>query len=353
MTLLDERMFSARRANPPTDAVFVKKPVLLIQANFIRGGLLLTFSGHHQAMDGTGEGLIMDLFNKACRGQPFTEKELSAGNVFRRDLIPTLAESSDHSSALSDQKDNEPTRHYLRREKPAPPAISTQPQNTWINLKIEQASVAAIKGVAMEALSHGKNFVSTDDAITAFLWQSISRARLSRLDASTVTWLGRAVNVRPFLGIPENCTGAIQNATHHSHTIKQLLDQPLGVLALQLRDALAPETSTIAQETREMASFLHRTPDKSVAIYGANIDPSKGLTLSSWSKLNSYSLDFGLGFGKPEAVRIPRFEPLEGPVYLLPKTRDGAIEVALSLKNEDLGILKTDKEFTKYVDWIG
>ena len=210
-----------------------------------------------------------------------------------------------------------------------------------------------MKDVAMEALIDEKSFISTDDAITAFLWQSITRARLSRLDPSMMTSLARAVNIRPFLDIPEKCIGPIQNVSYHSHTIEKLLEQPLGALALQLRAALVPQTSKIAQETRELASFLHRTPDKTVVIYAANIDSSTDIRLTSWAKLNSYSLDSGLGLSKPEAVRVPRLEPLESLICLLPKTREGDIEVALCLRNEDLERLKTDEKVMKYAKWIG
>ena len=82
ISMLDERVFSARRVVPQTDSALVTKPVLLLQANFVKGGFFLTFSGHYQTMDGTGEGLIMDLFDKACRNQAFTKEEFIRWKYF-------------------------------------------------------------------------------------------------------------------------------------------------------------------------------------------------------------------------------------------------------------------------------
>ena len=165
--------------------------------------------------------------------------------------------------------------------------------------------------------------------------------------------LARAVDVRRLFQIPEGCTGPISNACYQSLGIEELLKQSLGFLATRLRAALSPGTSKIAQETRKIVSFLHRTPDKSVAVFGANLDLSKDIQFTSWVKLNSYSLDFGLGLGKPAAVRIPKMEPVEGLVVLLPKTREGDAEVVLCMRDEDLERLRTDEAFTKYVQWIG
>jgi hypothetical protein len=63
-------------------------PVFLVQANFITGGLLLTFSAQHGSMDMAGQVQVIHLLAKACRNEPFTISELSIGNMDRKNIIP-------------------------------------------------------------------------------------------------------------------------------------------------------------------------------------------------------------------------------------------------------------------------
>jgi hypothetical protein len=57
--------------------------------------------------------------------------------------------------------------------------------------------------------------------------------------------------------------------------------------------------------------------------------------------------------GKPEAVRRPRFHPVEGLTFLMPNTADRGLAVAVCLRNEDLERLREDKEFIKYGTYVG
>jgi hypothetical protein len=85
----------------------------------------------------------------------------------------------------------------------------------------------------------------------------------------------------------------------------------------------------------------------------AGFDMSKDIMLSSWANQKSYELDFGLGLGKPEAVRRPRFDTFQGLVYLLPRSLVGEIGIAMCLSNTDLAKLTADELFTSYATYIG
>jgi hypothetical protein len=143
----------------------------------------------------------------------------------------------------------------------------------------------------------------------------------------------------------------MQNMAYNKLTIERLVNEPLGVVASQLRLSLDPKK--LAYNTRAISTFLNRSPDKSVISFTATIKPSSDISLSSWAKLNCYELDFNLGLGKPQAVRRPKFGAFESLMYLMPKTLDGEIAVAICLSDEDMEKLKIDKEFTKYGKYIG
>lgn len=75
--------------------------------------------------------------------------------------------------------------------------------------------------------------------------------------------------------------------------------------------------------------------------------------MSSWSKVDCYNVDFNLGLYKLESVRRPRFSPVEGVVYLLPRAPDGEIVAGLCLRIDDMKELMVDEEFVAYGVFIG
>ena len=145
----------------------------------------------------------------------------------------------------------------------------------------------------------------------------------------------------------------MSNMTFHTSTLQQLVEEPLGGVASQLRAAVDPVTSNLAHKTRALATLLDRAPDKSVVSLTGEMDLSVDLKLSSWAKVDCYNLDFNLGLGKPEAVRRPQFEPVESLIYLMPRAPDGEIAVAVCLRDEDMERLRKDEQFAIYGKYIG
>lgn len=186
------------------------------------------------------------------------------------------------------------------------------------------------------------------------MWQSITRARLARLNPTTTSTFARAVDVRPYLHIPPTYPGMMQNMTYHTYTLQNLLSAPLGAIASHLRSAVDPRTSHLAHITRALATILTRATDKSAISLTATLDLSVDIILSSWAKLGyCYELDFNLGLGKPDAVLRPQFPPVESLIYLMPRMPDGEIAVAVCLRDEDMERLRADEEVGKYGRYTG
>ncbi|KAL8696054.1 MAG: hypothetical protein Q9201_007847 [Fulgogasparrea decipioides] len=349
--LLDEVAIAPCKTIPRSsdDLVSSSALVFLLQASFISGGLLLTFNGQHQVLDMIGQAQIIQLFSKACRGEPFTGTELSSGNLDRRSLIPLL-DASYKPGAELDRQIVKPISTGLKSD-----VIHDHraPECSWAYFAFPPASLTALKSVANKNIASSPGYISTDDALSAFIWQSVTRARLHRLDATAESTFARAVDVRRYFDIPRTYPGLVLNMRYHTYTLRQLAEKPLGSIASKLRLAVDPTTSTLEYDTRALATFLDRTSDKSIVNFVATIDPSTDIMLSSWANLDSYELDFGLGLGKPEAVRRPRFNPVESLIYLMPKTLNGEIAVAICLRDEDMERLITNEEFAKYGEYIG
>ncbi|KAK3369600.1 putative trichothecene 3-O-acetyltransferase [Lasiosphaeria ovina] len=350
--LLDERLLAPYMTIPGGAAG--SKPdeptaVFAVQMSHIDGGLLVTFVAQHQVMDLAGQMQLMRLLSMACRGEDMPDGEVELANRDRSDIIPPLGDD-----------EPEPVEQLGRQTvKPSPlPSGADSVASIWASFSFSGESLAALKAAAL-ATATLQN-ISTDDALTAFVWQSITRARLHRLgkDPNTTqaqVTLGRAVDCRRYLGVPKEYPGLLNTMVYLTHAAQETADMPLGEMASGLRAAVDPATSQVGLYTRALAALLRRTPDKAMVSMGADIDPPRDLMLSSWAGAgaNCYGLDFGLGVGSSVAVRRPRFQPFEGLGYLLPRHPSGEIVLAVCLREEDMAALRRDGEFGAYAVYVG
>lgn len=344
IAMLDETVLSPRNAltMPGSPAELEKVPVLLLQANFIQGGLVLSIVANHGTMDIAGQGQIIHLFSKACRNEPFTRKEVVSGNLDPRGLIPLIEDES--------YKECPQLVHQIMQKFPTFP-----PKCTAAYFRFSSASLAALKAEATALKSDEVEFVSTDDALSVFIWQSIMRARLSRLDPADSVTLARAVDVRSLFDISATYPGLMINMAFESYTLQDLVQASVGHVASKLRSSLTGKGSNaLKHHTRALATLFDRSPDKRAIAFTANLDSVKDVMFSSWAKLDTHYLDLGLGLGLPEAVKRPDGEPgLESLVHVMPKTVEGDLSVAISLRDEDMEKLKSDEEFLKFGTFVG
>ncbi|RFU76917.1 trichothecene 3-o-acetyltransferase [Trichoderma arundinaceum] len=349
MGALDETIFAPRKtiSGTPSEAI---AEVFQLQASIIRGGLVLTFLGQHQSMDGIGQAQVISLFSKACRNEDFTEEELRIGNLAPENTVRLLDSSWNPGPELS--------HNIVKKDlsQPGPGSLQSKMptyKGAWAHFNVSASALEALKAEATQTLPPDSSFVSTDDALSAFVWRSISKIRLAQFTPTTKTQFSRAVDLRRYLDIPQTHPGFVQSMTYHDFTMQQLVHGPLGAIAADLRAAVDPATSNLAYHGRSLATLISRTPNKKLTSFIAGFDLSKDVMLSSWANQNSYELDFGLGLGRPEAVRRPRFADFPGLVYLLPRSAAGDIGIAMSLSADEMDLLSADEEFAKYATYIG
>ncbi|KAK3300614.1 putative trichothecene 3-O-acetyltransferase [Chaetomium fimeti] len=356
MELLDERIIAPYMTIPGGMAgANLDEPtaVFAVQLNHVEGGILVTFVGQHQVMDLVGQVQVMKMLDRVCRGEEIPEAEVEVANRERDGVIPDLRDDEEgpreqlgrQTVKMPPAADMDATRHDEEVEQVVSPAV-------WASFSFSGQSLAALKAAALETATSKK--ISTDDTLTAFIFQSITRARYYRLrnDSSATCTLGRAVDARRYLKIPATYPGLLNNMVYHSHSIQEIISIPLGVLASELRHEVDPATSRIGLYTRTLAALLHRTPGKGSISMGANINPSRDIMISSWAGagVDCYEMDFGMELGVPAAVRRPVFVAVEGLGYLLPKHPSGEILLVICLKEEDMELLKGDEEWRR---WTG
>jgi hypothetical protein len=343
---LDEAFF-APRPNFSIDANILRH-VLLVQVTVVSGGLILVFSGNHSATDMPGLTQIGRWFDKACRNEAFTTKELEVGNMPRRNLIPLLDSAYQPGDEISLQMTPMSSIPIARNQS------GTMVENTkirWETFSFRSTAIAELKAVA--TATRTSKFVSTDDAFSAFLWQSLARIRLQRLGADKTSTVARACNARRFLDIPSAYPGLVQNTIYSKLSLRELAELPLGAVASILRDAVASESPSIEFYTRAVATVLSRSADKGCLKVAAWMDRSSDVLLSSFTALEAYDQDFGLGLGRAEAVRLTNLVNHEGMMFFMPAEPSGDITIAICLRDEDLVRLRVDELFGRYGRHVG
>lgn len=343
--MLDEQLIASEWTLPalnPKRKADDPYPVFAVQASFIDGGLILTFATVHTVFDFVGQAHMQALLSRACRGEAFTDEEIKQGNRSRHDVVPFLDDSYDVKELAS---------HMIKRPPPdttAAPA-TPPPKASWVYFSFSPQSLAQLKAYATASLSSG--FVSSDDVVTALLWQTVARARLHRLDAAQTVQLTRAADSRKSLGVSEFYPGFLQTQIYHDYHLEDLAEAHVGTVAQMLRQRVKLED--IGLSTRAVVTLINEWSDRSMISFTANIDYSSALSISSWAKPDLYGLDFGLGLGNPVAVRRPSLTAVEGLAYLTPKSAEEGMFVIICLRDEEIETLKADEVFMKYASFIG
>lgn len=326
-------------------------PVLLAQANFIEGGLLLTVNAQHGSMDMGGQGRVIALLAKAMRGEVFSKDEVEGCNVRRTGWIPLLGDEQRSLSGAREDEDAPECGDSHQRE--IPTRVESPP--LWAYLAFPGESLTQIKALAMGDTPRGQ-WVSRDDALTALIWQAISLARSPgpRDPGARNTTLTRNVDARGYLGLPPTYPGLVTTATSHASPVGLLLARrrPLGSVAAELRAALR-DAGSLVRGLRSRATAIARGGGGGGG--GRTGSPALEVRVSSWAREEIYDLDFGPLLGRPEAVRRPRFREgaREGLVYFLPRARDREVVVGVCLMEEDMQRLKASPEVARWARWIG
>lgn len=326
-------------------------PVFMLQANFLRGGLLLTVAGNHMTMDMTGLGMIISLFAKACRAEPFTEEEIAQGNRPRGDAVPLLGDEYQPGSELDDAYVR--PRATEEKNNPSSPDLPTtskppQPPPKWVYFTFGASALSTLKKQASNQTL--TPYISTDDAVGALCWQAISRARAQRLGAGVRTVFARPISGRKYLGLEGYYLGHMVDMVYE--TAVDVYSQPLGDVAGRLRHLLLDDAK-ITRHLRAFATMLDRLADKTRLVNGALLDPERDIVLSSYANIRCCELSFGSVLGTPDAARRPSMPPWPSLCYLMPKSRAGDIAVALCLSEADIQALRSDATFMEFAEYVG
>lgn len=313
-----------------------RAPVLQVQLSIILGGVVLTIMGNHQALDGTAQDQVAHLLDKACKNAPYTQEEIRIGNLCRETIVEPFPDDWQPASVDSVYQGQQISQGET------PESI----EHRWTHILFSPTAVRELKSNISRDLKTG--FVSTDDALTALVWQSLARARSHRLSPSTQTSIGRAVNPRRYLNIPPTYPGYINNNAYSTDALNQLTERTLSSIALDLRAKVDPKSSNIGGHTRAIATMLYRAKDRNTVKMHGSLNSDCDLMLSSWANMRGYDFDFGLGLGKPTYFRRTDHQLIPSLAFFLPKRSDGEIILSACLRTDDIARLRLDPQLAKH-----
>ncbi|KAL8774090.1 MAG: hypothetical protein Q9209_001198 [Squamulea sp. 1 TL-2023] len=314
-------------------------PVFIVQANFIPRGLILCFTGMHSTMDGNALGELIKLFATLCRGEKLSPGDLAAANLDRTKLHVDLKPGQTLMNHPEFAKKNDDAQKDTS---------AGLPPTVWSYFHLANSKLVELKAEGSRDLTSDSRWVSTNDVVTAWLWRTITRARSPNIDMSKESALLRAVDGRLRLDPPlPKYLGNLLGVSSHKLAIETLMSESLSKITQGVRES----TNLINDHyIRSIATLIASEPDKNKLTFGSDA-PDRDLLVSSWASLPAFD-DFGKLLGRADLVRRPT-SPWSGVVYIMPRSPDGSLDVAVSLPEDDMLRLRNDEQVQAFATYIG
>ncbi|MBX7552105.1 acyltransferase [Streptomyces sp. NPDC004232] len=208
-----------------------------------------------------------------------------------------------------------------------------------ITTRFGAGELAALKAEAQRTLPAADAWVSTNDALTAHLWQVLGELRDRPADAAE--WLGLIVGAQSRLGdaLPTSYWGNCVSNSWTSLTAARLRELPLGAVAWDVRRCLDSNTEDkIRDEIAFLGSYRGKGVSRHVMSVRAPDVSTTSLSVNNWSQFPLYRID--LGAGRPFWYEFPDL-PVPT-VHIAPTPQeDGGRDVYLCLPESDAALAHT------------
>jgi trichothecene 3-O-acetyltransferase len=332
----------------------------MMQANLIKGGLLLNHLCFHSFNDGTSMWKLMQLFAEDVRraqGLPI-EKPAEIPTADRAKLERSSGQhvcanfGQDHPEwihlpftpdALPDGLTK--ALHHAHVFRFSPEAIKA------LKEECSPANVRVLKGQPVP------EFVSTNDVLTALLWRCVQRAEhpdASLFDDAKPSVVQVALDARRRAHIPihPHTMGNIVGYSASILPLKKVLteDASLADLACLIRMSVAKCGKTYHDE---VAHYVENMEDVRRFAGTAFLDmPGPNVLQSNWSEFDYYNIEWGAAFGdRIKAVRFPAGGVCAGFQIIMPPPPGapaGTVEVLADVSDAAWERLLTDELWNKY-----
>ncbi|CAD0085706.1 unnamed protein product [Aureobasidium vineae] len=315
-------------------------PACIIQLNFIQDGVIVTFSNHHNVMDGTGLFNVIGMMALLLEGKALPQECIEQGNRDRATVVPLYPDDvpiKDHS--------------YLNAITLPPPPV-TAPMAKWLAVKFKKGALSPLKALASDPTGFDKDvkFISSGDAVSALYWKILAGIRVQQgMDPSARTKFSRAIDARSAVKVPTTFMGQMVHSVPTYYTHQELIDLPLSTIASALRKDL--DTTNNEYSVRSYATFIARQPDKTKLMYTGPFNRQTDIASSSMAQA-SLVLKFGL-LGMPEFIRRPNLFPIPGTLYFYPPDAAGDLNLHVCLRDFEVQALQDDPIWGQAAEIVG
>ncbi|KAJ5971521.1 Transferase [Penicillium vulpinum] len=328
-------------------------PISIVQANFIRGGLILTWCILHMAGDGSTFYTWTSIWAEECR----RAQGLSIVDPIRlpeaiwKDREQVMKPSGKNAGKLEDH----PEYTLLPFTPPGAPPKMTSLSHRGQVFYFSPESLVALKADASPANAtepSSQKWISTNDALAALLWRTVMAVQspLETLEGDPVSVYNIAIDGRQRTDpkIHPDTLGCFLEYVAVSLPVRKILSTlNLADLATEIRKAILRADD---QFTDDVVALVDQLEDVDRLAPTAFLDvPGFNCVLTSWVNFKLYGLEWGPLLGNNiEAVRVPHLGCINGCQVVLPVLPNGGMEILVGVEGSSLDRLLNDPLFTKY-----
>lgn len=364
-TELNERMlpgsFTPVPAPPPGEGV----PVMVAQLNVIRGGLVMGIAVHHMLVDARGLDKLLLRWAAHTRSIVDPARYPLPSPIQMGDLDPAILDVAVPIKGEKTVDYRKQAVASLKYAPNAPPTSDIPPsameQHIW---HISASNLADLKASAAPAPGDDtKQWVSTNDCVTALMWRAVTRARLAKHGITTPEKDTRDVALENSLDVRKAFRAVKPNGISEDYVGNVVMFSKATMPLFQL---IARQTfRAVAVKTREAVETYRAWPTVCRALEwiaacprGADVemdfDAVGGLDVvtTSWRVLEAYErADFG--FGQLMALRWVT-AVFDGYCFFYPRRPSGeadeGVEIYLGLERECMEKLLLDEELSRWAE---
>ncbi|KAF4444327.1 BAHD acyltransferase DCR [Fusarium acutatum] len=323
------------------------QPVFAAQANFVEGGLLLTVGVHHSACDASALDAILSTWSHNTAVASGDSGSFSTFDVPSNDRSPLMeGDLGNVNVAAFPEYVLMPTPHSKKGDLSSMSGFQMPPLTSHL-FYFSPESLTKLKEETGAFSSH--------DALCAFIWQRMTLARMHSGVFSdppgkdSISRFCFAVNVRSRMSppLPPSYMG---NASMGCVTEK------ISVASIISNNGLKEASATIRRSLNDFNSprrvastigLLKSRPDPTDFKLSFNGFLGPDVVESSWADLGVYGHEWGNAVGTLDAVRIPG-EGSDGTMMILPRLKDGGLDVVVGLSTTAMEKLLEDEEFASF-----
>lgn len=376
--------------------------VLIVQANFVKGGCILAINVHHAAFDGVGVITALRVWAESCRyaqGDTLATCSWLDPESLNRSLPHILYELEGYAKPAHEvdpnvwgflgfpdpaelQNGNGTVKTEARPTESALPPVPLFPRKfAWPPISPSdgrhlKSTTFLIPPENVEKLQQkvltdpeAKGAVkSVSDIVQAFFWRAAMKARYrvaKELRAETfgpddISIVEMPIDARPYFSslLPSSYMGSCLVTNRPYMPVEELCasETSIGRIAYHFREAAARITPSLVHDA---FTLLQSVPDYSMLTNACMGLAGMHAMMNNMILFQTGEISFGGEFfaneGVPDAMRVQmdRFNTAFRLLIIHPMRKDGGVELLLGTLPEEFDMLTTDEEFTEYAKFMG